>query len=64
MRTFFANPYVLSTYGTHKVYMGSPCIFYIYMIKCGWLGPHRQHFACYSPLFIIIQKLKNGICTK
>ena len=20
------------------VYMGSPYIFYIYMIKCGWLG--------------------------
>ena len=35
MCTPFANLYVLSTKGPHMVYMGSPHIFYIYMIKCG-----------------------------
>ena len=38
MCTLFANLYVLSTWGLHMVYMGSPYIFYIYMIRCGWLG--------------------------
>ena len=33
MCTFFANLYVLSTCGPHMVHMGSPYIFYIYMIK-------------------------------
>ena len=38
MCTLFANHYVLLTWGPHMVYMGSPYTFYIYMIKCGWLG--------------------------
>ena len=38
MCTLFANLYVFSTWCPHMVYMGCPYIFYIYMIKCGWLG--------------------------
>ena len=38
MCTIFANLYVLSTWGPHMVYMGSPDIFYVNMIKCDWLG--------------------------
>ena len=38
MCTLFANLYVLLTRGPHMVYMGTPYIFYIYMITCGWLG--------------------------
>ena len=38
MCTLFANLYMLSTWCPHMVYMGCPYIFYIYMIKCGWLG--------------------------
>ena len=41
MCSLFANLYVLSTWGPHMVYMGSPYIFYIYKIKCGWLGNYR-----------------------
>ena len=41
----FANLYVLSTWGRHMVYMGSPYIFYIYMIKCGWLGRSSDSFS-------------------
>ena len=37
MRTLFANLYVLLTLGPHMVYMGTPYIFDIYMIRCGWL---------------------------
>ena len=40
MCTLFANLYVLLTRGPHMVYMGTPYIFYIYMITCGWLGWH------------------------
>ena len=32
------NLYVLSTWGHHMVYMGSPYMFYINIIACGWLG--------------------------
>ena len=42
MCTLFANLYVLLTWGPHMVYMGTPYIFYIYMIRCGWLGSHIQ----------------------
>ena len=38
MCTLFANRYALLTRGPHMVYMGTPYIFYIYMIRCGWLG--------------------------
>ena len=38
MCTLFANLYVLVTWGPHMVYMGTPYIFDIYMIRCGWLG--------------------------
>ena len=38
MCTLFANLYVLLTWGPHMVYMGTPYIFDIYMIRCGWLG--------------------------
>ena len=38
MCTLVANLYVLLTWGPHMVYTGSPHIFYIFMIKCGWLG--------------------------
>ena len=40
MCTLFANLYVLLTRGSHMVYMGTPFLFYIYMITCGWLGCH------------------------
>ena len=38
MCTLFANLYVLLTRGPHMVYMGTPYIFDIYMIRYGWLG--------------------------
>ena len=38
MCTLFANLYVLLTWGPHMVCMGTPYIFDIYMIRCGWLG--------------------------
>ena len=38
MCTHFANLYVLLTWGPHMVYMETPYIFDIYMIRCGWLG--------------------------
>ena len=38
MCTLFANLYVLLTWGPHMVYKGTPYIFDIYMIRCGWLG--------------------------
>ena len=38
MCTLFANLYVLLTWDPHMVYMGTPYIFDIYMIRCGWLG--------------------------
>ena len=41
MCTLFANLYVLLTWGPHMVYMGTPYIFYIYMIRCGWLGQNK-----------------------
>ena len=44
MCTLFANLFMLSTWGPHMVYMGSPYIFYIYMIKYGWLG--RSDILC------------------
>ena len=40
MCTLFANLYVLLTWGPHMVYMGTPYIFDIYMIRCGWLGEY------------------------
>ena len=42
MCTLFANLYVLLTWGPHMVYTGTPYIFDIYMIRCGWLG------GCYA----------------
>ena len=42
MCTLFANLYVLLTWGPHMVYMGTPYIFDIYMIRCGWLGSDKQ----------------------
>ena len=43
MCTLFANLYVLPTGGPRMVYMGSQYIFYIYMIKCVWLGISFQY---------------------
>ena len=40
MCTLFANLYVLLMWGPHMVYMGTPYIFDIYMIRCGWLGSY------------------------
>ena len=37
MCTLFANLYMLSMLGPHMVYLGTPYIFNISMIKCGWL---------------------------
>ena len=45
MCTLFANLYVLLTWGPHMVYMGTPYIFDIYMIRCGWLGILMRHLA-------------------
>ena len=36
--TFCKSLYVLLTWGPHMVYKRTPYIFYIYMIRCGWLG--------------------------
>ena len=41
MCTLFANLYVLLTWVPHMVYMGTPYIFHIYMIRRGWLGPYK-----------------------
>ena len=41
MCTLSANLHVLSTWSPHMVRPGSPYIFYIYMIKCGWLGRYN-----------------------
>ena len=38
MCTLFANLYVLLTWGPHMVDMGTPYLFDIYVIRCGWLG--------------------------
>ena len=38
MCALFANLYVLLTWGPHMVYKGTPYIFHIYLIRCGWLG--------------------------
>ena len=38
MCTLFVNLYVLLMWGPHMVYMGTPYIFDIYLIRCGWLG--------------------------
>ena len=46
MGTLFANLYALSTWFPHLVYMGCPYIFYIYMIKCGWLGSVLPALQC------------------
>ena len=43
MCTLFANLYVLLMWGPHMVYMGTPYIFDIYMIRCGWLGRTCVH---------------------
>ena len=43
MCTLFANLYVLLTWGPHMVYMGTPYIFDIYMIRYGWLGSRPLH---------------------
>ena len=40
MCILFANLYVLLTWGSHMIYLGTPYIFDIYMIRCGWLGPY------------------------
>ena len=59
MCTLFANLYVLLTWGSHMVYMGTPYIFDIYMIRCGWLGHNYtlsinafNDIAKYSTVFI------------
>ena len=51
MCTLFANLYVLLTRGPHMVYMGTPYIFYIYMITCGWLGCYYTCVSSYLPNF-------------
>ena len=38
------------TWGPHMVYMGSPYVFYMYMIKCGWIG-YLRWLMCYSKAF-------------
>ena len=44
MCILFANLFMLLTWGLHMVYHEDPYIFYIYMIKCGWLGqPNQPH---------------------
>ena len=52
MCTLFANLYVLSTWGPHMVYMGSPYMFYIYIIKCGWLQYVLQCYLTICVLYI------------
>ena len=61
MCTLFTNLYVLLTWGPHMVYMGTPNIFDIYMIRCGWLGlyantlnpsPHPRDTGPYLSMLI------------
>ena len=61
MCTLFANLYVLLTWGPHMVYMGTPYIFDIYMIRCGWLG----NFGIYLDIqvyYLDIQTLTTLLC--
>ena len=54
MCTLFANVYVLLTWGPHMVYMGTPYLFDIYMIRCGWLGwylPSSGKFNLHFPAY-------------
>ena len=37
MGTLFANLYMLLTWGPHMISLRTPYIFYIDLIKCGWL---------------------------
>ena len=50
MCTIFANLYVLLTWGPYMVYKGTPYIFHIYIIRCGWLGPVLYSSAHFSAL--------------
>ena len=63
MCTLFANLYMLSTWGPHVVYMGSPYIFYIYMIKCGWLGhgPLKASRVMHYELFLCAGVANGGV---
>ena len=49
---------MLLTWGAHMVYMGTPYIFDIYMIRCGWLGSHlnvaskiSMPYECYFSIY-------------
>ena len=55
MCTLFANLYVLLTRGPHMVYMGTPYIFYIYMITCGWLGSNLSRIQVWCNHWWMIQ---------
>ena len=56
--TFGKSLFVIR-WGPHMVYMGSPYIFYIYMIKCGWLG-YVQPMYCLCTAYA---HLMYSLCT-
>ena len=63
MCTLFANLYVLLTWGPHMVYMGTPYIFDMYMIRCGWLGSDPQMAISPAPsLFTLPHLLAFSVC--
>ena len=62
MCTLFPNLYVLSTWGPHMVYMGSPHTYILYlMIKYGWLGTGLYLIVEYH---LITYRNKDKILTK
>ena len=57
MCTLFPNLYMLLTWGAYMVSMGTPYIFYIDMIKCGWLGT----FEFIDGVYLLIASCHNKI---
>ena len=57
MCTLFPNLYMLLTWGAYMVSMRTPYIFYIDMIKCGWLGT----FEFIDGVYLLIASCHNKI---
>ena len=51
MYTFCKSLYVINVGASYNITIGTPYIFYIYMIKCGWLG-------CGKELLVLLLLLK------
>ena len=64
MCTLFANLYVLLTWAAHMVYMGTPYIFHIYMIRRGWLGCFVESEICKVKLLRHPDVIFNMLCVQ